>query len=358
MPMLNKRLLRADIKKLYMKSQKIITKGALDFVARDENKDFDLIKTLLVIAEGNKKFYELLSTEGGKTEDLYDVINRDQMKMLARIFRYAMEYKGELRLEQHPLSPDIKIEEIIADGVPAEWQISPEIDEDKVLLYFHGGGQVLGSPKSSRPYCVAIGKAAGVKVLSIDYALAPENPYPAGLNDCVTSYKWLLSTGVKPENIVLGGASAGGNMVLSTLLRIRDDSLPIPKGAVLLSPGIDYTTENKTVLTNAPTDPVMADAGMFWWIPAYLNGQDPSNPYISPVHADLKGLPPILIQVSTCEMVYDHSTRLAERAKAAGVNAILQEWDDMPHVWHNYGFYDLREAKEAIDKIGEFIKSL
>lgn len=355
MPVLNKRLLRPDVKKLYQKSQKIITKGALEFAERE---GIDIKKLLPVLADGNKRFYEIFATGEGTAEDLYDVISRDQMKALARVFRYAMEYKGEFLMEQHPISSEVKIEEIDAGGIPAEWEISPNVDENKVLIYFHGGGQVLGSPKSGRPYTVEIGKAAGVKILSVDYSLAPEKPFPAGINDCYTSYKWLLSTGVKPEKIFFGGASAGGNMTISTLLKIRDEGAPMPAGAVVLSPGIDYTPKSKTIFKNAPTDPVMADVGIFWWIPAYLNGQNPTNPLISPVFADLKGLPPTLVQVSTCEMLYDHSTRFIERAKEVGVKVFLQEWDDMPHVWQNYGLYDLPEAKEAIDKIGEFIKNL
>lgn len=354
MPVLNKKLLRPDVKKLHQKSQKILTEGALEFANRE---GIDMIKLLLVIADGNKRFYEVLATGEGSTADLYDLISRDQMRTLASVYRYAIEYKGEYLMKQHPISLDVKIKEIDAGGVPAEWEISPGVDENKVLMYFHGGGQVLGSPKSGRPYTVEIGKAAGVKVLSVDYSLAPEKPFPAGVNDCFMAYKWLLSTGVKPNNIFFGGASAGGNMTISTLLKIRDEGAPMPASAVALSPGIDYTPESKTVLINAPTDPVMADVGVFWWIPAYLNGQDPTNPLISPVFADLKGLPPILVQVSTCEMLYDHSTRFEKRAKEAGVKVFLQEWDDMPHVWQNYGLYDLPEAKEAIDKLGEFIKN-
>jgi len=242
--------------------------------------------------------------------------------------------------------------------VPAEWQTSEGVDENKILLYFHGGGHVLGSPMSSRPYTVEIGKAAHVKVLSVDYALAPEHPFPKGPNDCFTSYKWLLSHGHRPENIIIGGASAGGNMTLATLIKIKEEGITMPRGAIVLSPGIDYTTNSKTILENAPTDCVMADVGVFWWIPAYLNGADPNNPFVCPIFADFTDFPSILAQVSTSEMVYDHSTRLVELAKAAGVNAILQEWDDMPHVWQNYGLYDLPEAKEAINKIGQFIKDL
>lgn len=355
MPILNKKLLRLDVKKLQMRSQKIVTKGALEIA---EKEGVDIVKMLLIIADGNKRFYEILATGEGKTEDLYDLITRDQMIQLAKVFRGAMEYKGKVLQEMHPLASDVKIIDIDAGGVPAEWQICEGVADDRVLLYFHGGGHVLGSPASSRPYTVDIGKAAGVKVLSVDYALAPEHPFPEGPNDCFTSYKWLLSEGYKPENIFIGGASAGGTMTMVTLLKIKEAGVPMPKGAVLLSPGLDYTPESKTIFENAPTDPVMADVGVFWWIPAYLNGADVNDPMVCPIFADFTGLPPILTQVSKSEMVYDHSTRLVEKVNAAGGKVILQEWDDMPHVWQNYGLYDLPEAKEAIDKLGEFIKSL
>ena len=186
MPVLNKNLLRSDVKKLHQKSQKILTKGAIEFADRE---GIDMVKLLLIISDGNKKFFDLLATGEGSAEDLYDLISRDQMKTLARMYRYTMEYKGDYLMKQHPISLDVKVEEIDAGGVPAEWEISPGVDENKVLMYFHGGGQVLGSPKSGRPYTVEIGKAAGVKVLSVDYSLAPEKPFPAGLNDCFTAYK-------------------------------------------------------------------------------------------------------------------------------------------------------------------------
>ncbi len=183
MPILNKRLLRLDVKKLQQRSQKIITKGALEIA---EKEGIDIIKMLSIIAAGNKRFYEILETGEGKTEDLYDLINRAQMKQLAKIFRGAMDYKGKILQEQHPLSPDVKIESIDAGGVPAEWQISDGVGENKILLYFHGGGHVLGSPMSSRPYTVEIGTAARVNILCLYYALSSDHPFTDGPNDCLT----------------------------------------------------------------------------------------------------------------------------------------------------------------------------
>jgi len=358
MPMLDKSKLREDVRKLSEKSQRILMKGIYKFLNMEGNKGTDLMELMRIILDGNARFYEELASGEGRVEELYDLVTKDQMIFLARLFRYAMEFKAEFLMKKNPIPDDVSIEKINVNGVPAEWQIPLGAPENQVFLFIHGGGQVLGSPKSSRAYSVEIGRTIKMKVLSVDYRLAPEHPFPEGLEDCVKVYKWLLSTGIKAEDIIIAGASAGGNLTISTILKLRDEGIPLPSGAVALAPGIDYTPNSKTILENAKTDPVMADVGIFWWIPAYLNGADPNDPLISPVFADLKGFPPILLQVSKSEMIYDHSTRFFERAKSAGVRVVLQEWDDMPHVWHNYGLNELPEAKEAIEKIDEFIKSL
>jgi acetyl esterase/lipase len=177
------------------------------------------------------------------------------------------------------------------------------------------------------------------------------------LEDCTAAYNWLLSTGIAPKNIVIAGDSAGGNLTLTTLIKLRDNGTPLPAGAVCLSPPTDMVAE-ESFFENAETDPVLADVGLFWWIPEYLAGADPSNPLVSPIRADLRGLPPLLIHVSTCEMLYSDSKRFAERADAAGVAVTLEIWNDMPHVWHAFGSHNLTESKEAIAKIGEFVRKL
>jgi acetyl esterase/lipase len=245
-----------------------------------------------------------------------------------------------------------------AGGVPAEWQIVPKAANNKVILYFHGGGFVMMSPKTHRLLTLEIAKITKMRVLSVDYRLAPEHPHPAALEDCVKTYKWLLSQGFKAKNIVIAGDSAGGNLTLTTLIKLRDIGIELPAGGVALSPATDLTNSSETFYKNAETDPILADRGVFWWTTSFLAGADPSDPYISPLLADLKGLPPLLLQVSTTEMLYDHSTRFIERAKAAGVNATLQEWNDTIHVFQGFGLKALPEAKEAIEKIGNFICNL
>jgi len=225
-------------------------------------------------------------------------------------------------------------------------------------LYIHGGGWVLGSPISHRGLNSNIAKATGVKILSIDYRLAPEHPFPAPLEDCVDAYKWLLSNGFKSDHIIIAGDSAGGNLTLTTLLKLRDQGIDLPAGAVCLSPATDLTLSDDSYFENAETDPILADIGVFWWMVVYLAGEDPRNPYISPLFADLKGLPPILIQVSSCEMLYSDATRFVEKAKKAGTNAILQSWDEMTHVFQGTRFELLPEAEDAISKIADFTNQL
>ncbi len=358
MTILDRSRIRPEILKAIDERQKIQLKGALEYLKLEKNKGFNLQAYMKRIAEGNEKFFQMLSRNEGSIEDLYGFFTDDEMRLLVKFFRFAVEYYIERQLEQYPLPEDVKIEEIDAGGVPAEWQIVPGAIENRVILYFHGGGMVLMSPKSHRALTIEIAQYTKMRVLSVDYRLAPEHPFPASLEDCVKAYKWLLSQGFKAENIIIAGDSAGGNLTLTTLLKLRDDGITLPAGAVALSPATDYTDESKTLHENAKTDPVLGDIGIFWWTTAFLAGANPTNPYISPVLAELSGLPPILIQVSTSEMLYDQSTRFIERAKAAGVNATLQEWEDTIHVFQGFGLHDLPEAKDAIQKIGEFVQSL
>ncbi|MBY9016965.1 MAG: alpha/beta hydrolase [Candidatus Lokiarchaeota archaeon] len=227
-----------------------------------------------------------------------------------------------------------------------------------MVLYLHGGGWILGSPLTCRRVTSAIAKATSIKILSIDYRLAPEHPFPIPLEDCVNAYKWLLSNGFKNDHIIIAGDSAGGNLTLTTLLKLRDQGIDLPAGAICLSPATDCTLADESYFKNAETDPILADIGIFWWIVAYIAGDDPSNPYISPLFGDLKGLPPILIQASTCEMLYSDATRFVEKAKKAGVTAILQSWDDMTHVFQELQNERIPEAKDAISKIADFTNHL
>jgi monoterpene epsilon-lactone hydrolase len=200
-----------------------------------------------------------------------------------------------------------------------------------VLLYFHGGGYVVGHPSSERPFIARIADAVGRPCFSVDYRLAPRHRFPAAVDDALSAYGGLLDEGVEPSRIVLVGDSAGGGLALALLLRVHDEELPQPGGAVLISPWLDLTHSGSTLETNSATDYLPKAAGHA--ASAYLGDADPRHRYASPLFADLSGLPPMLVMAGGVEMLLSDSTRFAERAVAAGVDITLHVEPDMYHVW-------------------------
>lgn len=352
MPILNKSKIRPDVLKVIEELRSSQMMSISEFLQRKENQRVDFQALWRKVMEGNALFFK----NRGVSEDLSGLVTREEMIFLAKLHRFTSDYVADMDQKKYPIPEDVKVEQIDAGGVPAEWQTVPGAIEDRVLLYLHGGGWILGSPNSHRLLTVALGQATKMRVLSVDYRLAPEHPYPAPLEDCTAVYNWLLSTGSKPENIIIAGDSAGGSLTLTTLIRLRDDGVPLPSGAVALSSSTDIKLSDDSYFANGETDPILADIGLFWWIIAYLAGADPSDPLVSPLFANLKGLPPLLFQVSTCEMLYCDSTRFVDKAKAAAVDVTLETWDDMLHVFHGFGLHELPEAKEAIARIGEFVQ--
>jgi monoterpene epsilon-lactone hydrolase len=252
-----------------------------------------------------------------------------------------------------PLAEDVTCEEVDAGGVPGEWITTPGAADERVIFYLHGGGYVLCSINTHRELISRLSRAAGARVLAIDYRLAPESPFPAAVHDSVSAYRWLLSQGVEPGQIVVGGDSAGGGLTVATLVALRDAEGPLPAAGVCISPWTDM--ECASVIERAATDGMIQPEGILGMAKAYLGGADARTPLASPIYADLKGLPPLLIQVGGAEELLDDSTRLAERAKAAGVDVTLESWEDMFHVWHSYAGM-LPEGQQAIERIGEFVR--
>lgn len=250
---------------------------------------------------------------------------------------------------------DVRCQPLDADGVPAEWVATPRAQNDKVVFFLHGGGYSSGSINTHRELASRISRAAGARVFLIDYRLAPEHPYPAALEDSLTAYRWLLSDGANPAHIVIAGDSAGGGLTVATLVALRDAGGPLPAAAVCLSPWVDMEGNSESRRTKAGLDPSVRPDDVASQAKAYLGGADPKTPLASPLYADLHGLPPLLIQVGGAEILLDDSTRLAERARTAGVNATLEVWDEMPHVWQFFAFM-LPEGQQAIDRIGEYIR--
>lgn len=223
------------------------------------------------------------------------------------------------------------------------------------ILYFHGGSFALGSPATAMVLTAHLVRRTGMRAISLDYRLAPEHPFPSGLQDCLAGYRELLAQGVDPRELVLAGDSAGGSMVVGTLLQARDAGLPLPAAAVCFSPGVDQTGTGESMRTKEGVDPFFTAAGLAASGRRYLAGADPTDPLASPaVHADLTGLPPLLLQVGTDELLLSGSVRLAERARDAEVDVVLDITAGVPHVFQVFTG-TLEEADWALDRAALFL---
>ena len=242
-----------------------------------------------------------------------------------------------------------------AGGVTAEWVAAEGASESRVVLYFHGGGYIIGSPRTHRAMLAHLSRDSASRVLALDYRLAPEHPFPAPVEDAVASYKWLLSEGFDPARITLGGDSAGGGLTVAAMVQIRYLGLPMPAAGVCISPWVDMEGLGESMETRAAADPMVGKENLMISAKTYLGGADPRAPLAAPLYADLRGLSPILIQVGDAEVLLDDSTRLAGVAREAGVEVKMDVWDDMIHVWHLFAPI-LPEGKQAIKHAGEFIK--
>jgi acetyl esterase/lipase len=258
-------------------------------------------------------------------------------------------------MAQFPVAEDVTFEPVDAGGVPAEWMIPPNAADNRTILYVHGGGYAIGSAKDYREMVARIARAAGARALTLDYRLAPEYAHPAAVEDGVAAYRWLLAQGTEPGRIVIAGDSAGGGLTVATLVSARDQGMPLPAGGVCISPWVDMEGIGASMDTNAEADPLVKRDLIKGMADGYLQGQDPRTALAAPLYADLTGLPPLLIQVGSIETLLDDARRLAERAKTAGVEVTLEEYPDMPHVWHMFGSF-LPEAQQAIAQIGEFVQ--
>jgi acetyl esterase/lipase len=229
-------------------------------------------------------------------------------------------------------------------------------EQDRVILYLHGGGYVIGSPKTHRAIAGNIAKGANLNALVIDYRKAPEHPFPAALDDAVNAYKYLIyKKEYAPENIILIGDSSGGGLAVALQYYIRDHKLPLPRASVLLSPYLDLKQKGKSIHKNAKNDRFLDIFEMRKWARFYAPEQDLDNPLISPLYGDPAGLPPMLIQASESEVLYDDAKRMVDKAKKAGVHVTFQTWKGLVHWWHLFG--TLPEAKEATDEIIRYINT-
>jgi monoterpene epsilon-lactone hydrolase len=248
----------------------------------------------------------------------------------------------------------VSLETISVNGVPADWLEPDNAVDGRVILYLHGGAYAICSPTTHRGLAGNIAKACQSRLLLIDYRLIPEHPFPAALEDALASYRWLLDKGFQPEHIAIGGDSAGGGLSLATALSLRDHHEPLPAAIFLLSPWTDLTFSGDSIRTRAEQDPLLKLTDDGWMVDIYANGNPLTHPYISPLFADLAGLPPTLCQVGTEEILFDDSSRLEQKASQAGVDITLETWQGMWHVFQAFAPY-LPESTQAIEKIGEFV---
>jgi len=255
-----------------------------------------------------------------------------------------------------PVADDVRLEEVNLGGIQGEWSIAPGSDTSRVLLYFHGGGYCSGSILSHRRLVTEAGRAAKARTLAIEYRLAPENAFPAALDDVLSTWKFLTKQGIAAEHIAVGGDSAGGGLTVALINRLRDAGESVPGCAWLISPWTDLTLSGSTLATKDNVDPIIHKTYLAELVEAYLPPLiDKRDPRVSPLFADLRGLPPTLIQVGSCETLLEDSMRFAAAAGAAGVAVTLEIWPEMIHAWPMWNAH-LAAGRRALANAGEFIR--
>jgi epsilon-lactone hydrolase len=294
------------------------------------------------MSQPKKTFPELLEKANVPPESLGD------MTVLRPVYEEFML--------QAPTPSDVSITEVELGGVLALEFCAPDAAADAALLFFHGGVFAMGSPRSSANLAAQLSKQARAKVFSVEYRLAPENPYPAAPDDALRSYRGLLENGISQERIALFGESAGGALALTTLIAARDGGLPQPAAGVLYSPWVDLTLSGASMDTKASVDYLLAREALQGAVYGYAGGADPSSAKVSPIFDDLHGIAPLHIQCGSYEVLLDDATRLAAAAAAADVAVQLDVTPAMPHVFQASA-PELAEANAALARTGAFLRS-
>lgn len=254
------------------------------------------------------------------------------------------------------VADDVKLAEVDLTGVQGEWSIAPGSDASRILLFLHGGGYCSGSILSHRRMVTEAGRAAGIRTLAVGYRLAPEQPFPAALDDVLTAWHFVRKQGIAAEHVAIGGDSAGGGLAVALINQLRDAQEPLPGCVWLVSPWTDLTMSGSTLLTKDDVDPLIHKGYLLELADAYLPlGMDRKDPRVSPLYANLTGLPPTLIQVGSAETLLEDATRFAAAAGAADVPVRLEIWPHMIHAWHLWNAH-LQPGRQALLSAGEFIR--
>ncbi|MHA2392707.1 MAG: alpha/beta hydrolase [Promethearchaeota archaeon] len=273
-------------------------------------------------------------------------------KTMLEFNRYISDNLGKERGKIIP--EDVKIERFKIGKIPAEWIYVSGANEEKVFFNLFGGGYMMGTLESRRWIPYHLSRVTHLRCLNIEYRLAPEHPFPAALEDSIESYKWLISQGFDSKKIIIGGESAGGGLTIATLLKLKELNLSLPAAGVLMSPWADLTGSGESIIKNQRFEPLIKD-GLPNMAKAYAGREPLNHPLISPVFADLNGLPPLLIQAGGIEALVDDSITLAEQAKEAGVEVTLEVYENMTHVFQNFG-EELTESRKAYESVNTFIQ--
>jgi epsilon-lactone hydrolase len=263
------------------------------------------------------------------------------------------QHYQEIDLGRFRTPPDVVRTPVDAGGVPCEWVEVPSTRPERVLLYIHGGGFALRLPNLYARFAARIGRLLGARVLLVDYRLTPEHPFPAGLDDCLAVYRWLLGRGFAAHNIVIAGDSAGANLTLATLLGAKAAGVSAPACAFVISPPVDLTMASPSFVRNEHSDALFRIATLMLLRDRYVGAERLLDPLVSPLFGDLAGLPPLLLQAGTREMLHDDAVRFAERARGAGVQVELELWHGMQHCFQLLQF--LPESGRAVEAMARFV---
>jgi len=291
--------------------------------------------------------------------------NQQQLELIATLRQGQLDLRADVAtlrvafndvMARIPVASDVDYISTTIGGVNAIDVTIRGIDTANMILYFHGGVYVIGSAATSVPLVSDLARRAQARALTVDYRLAPEHPYPAAVDDARAAYEGLLAQGVDAGQIALAGESAGGGLAVATLLALRDAGTPLPSSAFLMSPYADLTLSGETILQNQATDLVLTPEGLRLRVPDYVGGADASNPQISPVFGDLSGLPPLLIQASSHEILLSDALRLARKAAIDGVPVTLEVTPGVPHVFQGFAAV-LDEGNAALDRASTFLKT-
>ncbi|TDW19007.1 alpha/beta hydrolase [Kribbella kalugense] len=259
-------------------------------------------------------------------------------------------------LSAQPLPPDLTVTTSTLGNVPTAEVTVDGVEPRHIVLYFHGGVYVLGDAALSADLAAQVGRRTSAKAISVDYRLAPEHPYPAAVDDALAAYEALLQSGTDPADVIFAGESAGGGLAVVTMVNARDRGLPLPAAAYAMSPYVDLTLAGETIKSRRDADPLLSPEALSARVADYTSGQDAGLPLISPIFADLSGLPPLIIQVGSHEVLLDDALRLARAAALADVEVTLDVVPGVPHVFQAYHPI-LDEAAAALDRAGQFLSA-